>query len=150
MHSLKRPEDLSSIRERLLALRAEDERGWGVMTAGQMVCHVRGAFQVAMGEIAVQPVTLPVPRGVLKALALWAPLRWKQNFETVPARKLGEPSMQASKFESDRAGAVVAMERLSRPEQMRVDHAFFGPMSYEDWMRWGYLHTDHHLRQFGR
>jgi hypothetical protein len=26
----------------------------------------------------------------------------------------------------------------------------FGPMSERDWMRWGYLHADHHLRQFGR
>jgi hypothetical protein len=26
----------------------------------------------------------------------------------------------------------------------------FGPMTEKDWMRWGYLHADHHLRQFGR
>ena len=29
-------------------------------------------------------------------------------------------------------------------------HPMFGPMTPEDWMRWGYLHADHHLRQFGR
>jgi hypothetical protein len=29
------------------------------------------------------------------------------------------------------------------------DHAIFGSMSEADWMRWGYLHMDHHLRQFG-
>jgi hypothetical protein len=28
-------------------------------------------------------------------------------------------------------------------------HPIFGPMNYDDWMRWGYLHADHHLRQFG-
>jgi hypothetical protein len=53
-------------------------------------------------------------------------------------------------FEMDRADVVAELERFCRPEQPRVDHALFGPMSFDDWMRWGYLHTDHHLRQFGR
>ena len=30
-----------------------------------------------------------------------------------------------------------------------VRHPFFGAMSPNQWLRWGYLHTDHHLRQFG-
>jgi hypothetical protein len=28
-------------------------------------------------------------------------------------------------------------------------HPIFGKMSETDWMRWAYLHVDHHLRQFG-
>ena len=28
-------------------------------------------------------------------------------------------------------------------------HPIFGRMSEAEWLRWGYLHTDHHLRQFG-
>ena len=28
-------------------------------------------------------------------------------------------------------------------------HPIFGAMTDAEWMRWGYLHTDHHLRQFG-
>ncbi|HEV2663419.1 MAG TPA: DUF1569 domain-containing protein [Blastocatellia bacterium] len=28
-------------------------------------------------------------------------------------------------------------------------HPYFGAMSESQWMRWGYLHCDHHLRQFG-
>jgi hypothetical protein len=28
-------------------------------------------------------------------------------------------------------------------------HPIFGRMSEAAWMRWAYLHTDHHLRQFG-
>ena len=30
------------------------------------------------------------------------------------------------------------------------DRARWGKMTAGDWMRWGYLHADHHLRQFGR
>jgi hypothetical protein len=28
-------------------------------------------------------------------------------------------------------------------------HPIFGRMSESAWMRWAYLHVDHHLRQFG-
>ncbi len=28
-------------------------------------------------------------------------------------------------------------------------HPIFGEMTEKDWMRWGYLHMDHHFRQFG-
>ena len=28
-------------------------------------------------------------------------------------------------------------------------HPIFGSLSEAAWMRWGYLHMDHHLRQFG-
>ena len=150
MHTISDPADFAALRERLLALHREDLRHWGVMDAGQMVCHIRGAFRTAMGEIPCEPIPMPMPRAALKALALWAPLPWKRNFETVPALKLGTPEMAVTSFETDRAEAVADMERFCRPEQVRVDHAFFGPMSYADWMRWGYLHTDHHLRQFGR
>jgi hypothetical protein len=31
-----------------------------------------------------------------------------------------------------------------------MPHPMFGAMTTLEWMRWGYLHTDHHLRQFGR
>jgi hypothetical protein len=31
-----------------------------------------------------------------------------------------------------------------------MPHPIFREMTAEDWMRWGYLHADHHLRQFGR
>ena len=28
-------------------------------------------------------------------------------------------------------------------------HPIFGALSRAAWLRWGYLHVDHHLRQFG-
>ena len=31
----------------------------------------------------------------------------------------------------------------------RQIHPLFGRMSEAAWLRWGYLHVDHHLRQFG-
>jgi hypothetical protein len=150
MHTLINKEDRQAVSDRLSAVRPGDQRQWGVMSAAEMVCHVRGAFLSAMGQVESNPIGTPIPPAALKAVALWAPIQWKQNFMTIPALKQGTPAMCPGIFEQDLAEALVEMDRFCQPEQTRVDHAFFGAMSYEDWMRWGYLHTDHHLRQFGR
>ncbi len=150
MHTLANSVDLAEIVERLKSTKAEDRGLWGGMIAPEMLCHLRGAFRVAMGEIPVAPVNVPIPRAVLKSKALWVPTPWHKNFETVPALKRGTPAMQVGSFELDRADVLAELDRFCRPEQIRVDHSFFGPMSFVDWMRWGYLHTDHPLRQFGR
>jgi hypothetical protein len=43
------------------------------------------------------------------------------------------------------------IERLTSAERdfQWGRHPLFAEMSERDWMRWGYLHVDHHLRQFG-
>ena len=58
--------------------------------------------------------------------------------------------MQVETFEHDRETALAALERFCLPDQVRIDHPMMGHMSKWEWMRWGFLHTDHHLRQFGR
>lgn len=150
MQTLANSVDLAEIIERLQSVKAEDRGFWGVMNAPQMLCHLRGAFQVAMGDIPVLAIDVAMPLAVLKAKALWAPALWHKNFETVPLLKIGTPAMQVGSFEVDRADVLAELDRFRKLEQVRVDHSLFGPMSFEDWMRWGYLHTEHHLRQFGR
>ncbi len=150
MHTLANSVDQAEIMDRLQSTKAEDRGLWGIMNAAEMLCHLRGAFRLAMGEIAAAPVDMPMPRTVLKSIALWTPVPWHKNFPTVPVLKRGSPTMQVGSFELDRADVLAELQRFCRPEQVRVDHPFLGPMSFDDWMRWGYLHTDHHLRQFGR
>ena len=89
-------------------------------------------------------------KAMLKCIAHQLPFSWRKNFATVPALRRGTPTMQVGSFDSELLEVVTELTRFCRPGQFRVDHAFFGRMSFEDWLRWGYLHTDHHLRQFGR
>ena len=150
MRTLAHRNERLMLQKRLFSVQPEDRPLWGIMSAAEMVCHLRGAVRLAMGEIPAEPVILPIPRVVLKTAALWIPVPWRKNFQTVPALKRGAPATLVRSFVTDRSEAVSELERFCRPEQARIDHAFFGPMSFRDWMRWGYLHTDHHLRQFGR
>ena len=42
------------------------------------------------------------------------------------------------------------IERFAGHTPNTNDHPMFGRMDTRNWMRWGYLHADHHVRQFGR
>ena len=150
MQALAESKDQNEIVNRLRSVTADDRAGWGVMSAAEMLCHLRGSFRVAMGELPNVLVNVPIPRELLKTKALWEPSPWQKNFYTVPVLKVGTPTMQPGAFESDKAEVLVEMQRFRQPEQVRVDHSLFGRMSYLDWMRWGFVHTDHHLKQFGR
>ncbi len=150
MKTIENEVDLAEIVARLNAVEPDDGRLWGVMSAPEMICHLRGAFLVAMGEAPVAPVPLPIPRKLLKVAALSLPMSWPKAFRTPPELRRGAPTMQPGDFGRDRAHVITQLTRFRQPEQTRVDHCMMGPMSYADWMRWGYLHTDHHLRQFGR
>jgi hypothetical protein len=87
----------------------------------------------------------------MKWLALQAPMKWPKGVPTRPEVEQGVAGTAPTEFEKDRAGllAVVARFRADLFDQS-VSHPIFGSMSAEEWMRWGYLHADHHLRQFGR
>lgn len=152
MRSLAVVDDREELERRLGALQAGDARLWGEMSLAEMLCHVRGAFRTAMGEIEVvaKAPAQPLPPKVLKFVALRMPVPWPKGMQTLAELKKGTPAMRAGAVEEERAGLLEAMKQFVRPEQRRGDHGMFGPMTYGDWMRWGYLHTDHHLRQFGR
>lgn len=53
-------------------------------------------------------------------------------------------------FKDDRTRLLETLERFCAFRQLaQIKHPIFGSMRSEEWMRWGYLHADHHLRQFG-
>ncbi len=39
---------------------------------------------------------------------------------------------------------------LAADTRQLATHPYFGNLTKWEWMRWAYLHADHHLRQFGR
>jgi hypothetical protein len=119
------------------------------MSVGEMVCHVREAYSLAMGEWIASPIKLRLGGPVLKWMALRVPTQWPKGVPTVPELKPGNV-VAPMEYRHDVAGLVAALERFVLLRENRNAHAFFGRMEPWDWMRWGYLHADHHLRQFGR
>ena len=114
------------------------------------MCHLAGAYEMAADSLAVPDRSGPVPRSLLRFFALHVPVRWPRGVATVPELVEGEPRVRPGVFDLDHARLLAAYSRFAGlPAMAGRAHPIFGPLTYWEWMRWGYLHGDHHLRQFG-
>ena len=150
MKSLASAEVLSETRDRLMRLRAVDKALWGKMTAVQMVRHLSCAYEVALGDRDVAPQKGTIPPPVMKWMALRSGLRWPKNVATTPELMCAIEEECSGNFADFVRETVEKMELMAKGTRWTRKHPMFGAMSTKDWMRWGYLHADHHLRQFGR
>jgi hypothetical protein len=151
--SLCNPACRQELLTRLARIRSDTSRLWGKMDASQMICHLNDSFLGAMGERA-----MAIPKGFsiwpyLKWAALYAPMQWPKGVATRPEFDQhgggGTPPVQ---FEADMQTLLTTMRRFAdQPRDFHFrPHPMFRELSEADWMRWGYLHVDHHLRQFGQ
>jgi hypothetical protein len=140
-----------SVAERIHRLRPDSPRKWGRMTASEMICHLNDSFLISLGEKDASSKANVFSRTVMKFVALKVPARWPKDLPTMPEVKQGVGGTCPSDFQTDRDRLLQTLERFSVPDPNvgQHPHPLFGMMSVEDWMRWGYLHSDHHLRQFG-
>ena len=141
--TLGNPDDFADISRRLRLLSEQSVRQWGKLTVNEMLCHLSDGFTLASGELEVESVSTFWSRTTIKWLALRAPLAWPKGVPTVPEIDPRRDGTKPSEFARDH-------ERLEAAAEGRCGaHPFFGSLSQEEWLRWGYLHADHHLRQFG-
>jgi hypothetical protein len=119
------------------------------MSCHQMVVHVSDSFLCAMGERTACAVKPPVPQSIMKWGALYFPMKWPRSVPTVPEMEQGVGGTAPVEFSEDRKKLISLIERFTNDRFNWAAHPIFGEMSEKDWMRWGYLHCDHHLRQFG-
>jgi len=120
------------------------------MSAHQMVCHLCDAYRLPLGEKTASPATGFLQRTIVKFIALRLPLKWPKGVATRPEMEQGVGGTPPAEFGRDRAELLALVRRFCGPTALSAPHPFFGVMSRQEWLRWGYLHADHHLRQFGR
>jgi|SRR5579862_184025 len=150
MRTLAATADRESILRRIASLTPSDARLWGKMSVHQMMCHLCDAYRLPLGEKAASPVTGFLPRTIMKWIALQLPLKWPHGVATRPEMEQGVGGTPPAEFERDRADLLSILRRFCDTAVLPEPHPFFGAMSRQEWLRWGYLHADHHLRQFGR
>ncbi|HEY3741097.1 MAG TPA: DUF1569 domain-containing protein [Bryobacteraceae bacterium] len=142
----------SEIAGRLAKLGPDAERRWGKMNAHQMVCHLNDSLLIVTGELKGQDRSNFLNRTLVKFAALRVPMQWPPGVKTVPeidqAAGAGTPPAECDR---DRARLLESIERFAAPRRdfAFAPHPIFGAMTEWEWMRWAYLHNDHHLRQFG-
>jgi DinB family protein len=124
------------------------------MSAHQMVCHLADSFRFLLGRMTVSDVVTPLSRTVVKWWALYVPLPWPPGMiRTRPEidQVLGGGTKPVD-FAGDLAELGALLEEVTAPavNLEHRPHPLFGRMSNADWLRWGYVHMDHHLRQLRR
>jgi hypothetical protein len=151
MRTLARRGDKDELVRRLRLLRPDSARRWGRMSVHQMVCHVGDCFDMALGVKPVEPAKGLVPPVVVKWIALHVPLRWPSGIRTSPEVDPERDGTRPAEFAADLARALDLLDRVGGEGTGFGGrrHPVFGRMSDAEWRRWAYLHTDHHLRQFG-
>ena len=149
--TLANERDRNDIERRLKMVGPDSQRRWGRMTAHQMVCHLSDSFLAVTGRKHMSMATGPLQRTVIKWVALHAPLPWPTGYPTRPEIDQAIGGTRPSDFAADVALLeTLFVEFTTDPADLDgLVHPIFGPMSQSDWLRWGYLHMDHHLRQFG-
>ncbi len=151
MKTLNNALNRKEILTRIGQLSPTDRALWGKMSVHQMVCHLSDSYLCGLGEKSASPKTGVLQRTLLKWVALKAPMPWPKGVPTRPEFEQGSGGTPPVEFYRDRELLIASLsdfcDRLREPA---VDHPIFGPMTPADWWRWGYLHADHHLRQFGR
>jgi hypothetical protein len=151
MKTLARSQDKDAILRRLRTVRADSTRRWGKMTAHQMICHLGDACRMGSGDMRVSDASGLAQRTFVKWIALYTPLTWPPGIPTRPEIDRAIIGAASTDFAADLALTVSLVEAFAARAGTRdwPAHPIFGRMSEAAWMRWGYLHVDHHLRQFG-
>jgi hypothetical protein len=150
MKTLARERDKTELLERLRRLGPDCQRRWGRMTVRQMVCHASDCCRLALGQKDASPATGLAQRTMIKWVALYAPLKWPPGLQTRPEVDQEDGGTAPGDFAADVAELEALLQRLAAHSAWTTAHPIFGRMSQSAWLRWAYLHTDHHLRQFGR
>jgi hypothetical protein len=151
MKTLKDPAIHVSLSRRIAEVRGNSPALWGKMSAHQMLCHLSDSFLGVMGRREISAATGLFQRTAMKWGALYLPMPWPKGVPTRPEVEQGIGGTAPVEFEQDRAKLLALLKEFCGGATLldSKPHPIFGPMSTAQWQRWGYLHTDHHLRQFG-
>jgi DinB superfamily len=133
------------LRQRVESLRPDREARWGKMSVDQMLWHVNGGLDMALGRMRCAPMKAPLPRPLMRFLVLAVP--WPKGAPTLPELQAKE----RYDFDAEHARCLTLLGALADEpiDGVWPDHPGMGPMSGRQWSALMAKHVDYHLTQFG-
>ncbi len=127
-------------------LSVDSTRQWGAMSVDQMLWHLNASLDLGIGRLRAVPMQMPLPRAVIRTVALYFP--WPRG------RVQAAPELRARgafDLAEERARFHVLVEEFaSRPLDIEWQpHPMLGQLDGAGWTRLQAKHVDHHFRQFG-
>ena len=140
------PSTRAQLTERVRALESEAQPLWGRMDLVAMLNHLNLSFQAASGELRLKRALIGrLFGGVAKRLFLAGGRDFTRNSPTDPGLL-----RQGGSHEAARTELLQRIEAFAQPGGISDHpHAFFGPLTPDEWGVLMAKHLDHHLRQFG-
>lgn len=146
MNSIYDKADNEAIIARINLLSPDSKAQWGKMTVDQMCKHCNATIQVAFGKQDLKMNFL---------MRFLGKMLKNKAFNT----DFGKNSPTAKEFifndsydfELSRKEFAESFSQFAQGTQVikAMNHPFWEKMTYEDWNKLMWRHTDHHLRQFG-
>jgi hypothetical protein len=104
-----------------------------------------------MGEKIVRGASQKLPRILVKWIALWAPIPWPKGFQAAP--ELDKKLAALRPYNLRKTCVNSAISSSASLAGLRTSPGgsipTWAPCPGGECMRFGYLHTEHFLRQFG-
>jgi len=154
MKSLASEEVKTELLNRLDKLSPESKGRWGRMTVNQMLCHLSDTFILLQKDN--RPEHTPnllkkIQQSVMTWLALYSGLPAPRGIPTAAAVDQEKEGTAPIGFAEDKQTVITTMQQFSNKDRSYENcyHPIFGELSTKDWLRWGYVHVDHHFKQFG-
>lgn len=147
--NLFQAERVDEIKARLHQLRPDSSRQWGKMSPAQMLAHCSAGIEMAVGEI--RPPRALIGRVIGRAVKRVA-FRDEEPFRRNSPTSKELVITGAMDFEAERTRLSGLIDRFTAAGPSGCTnhpHAFFGPLTPDEWAILMYKHLDHHLRQFG-
>jgi hypothetical protein len=120
---------------------------WGQFTPQAMLAHLVQSAEMALGQRRIKPLPRPaVVRWLIKTL-LFHVIPFPRGAPT--ARELLEVDPRPIEPLRAEVRRLMAQVAALPPDAVGATHPLFGTLHNRDWARLAWLHTDHHLRQFG-
>ena len=148
MKSIFNKADQNEILDRLAKLTPDNKPEWGIMSVGQMVKHCIICEEYYFGNVPVKRAFLGRVIGKMALRGILKPgntMLWK-NSKTRPAflatDKVDDLEGQKRKWKS-------LIETYNTYPSEYFTHWFFGKMTREQLGQFVYIHSNHHLTQFG-
>jgi hypothetical protein len=148
MKTLYNADDTAEIQQRLAGLTSDRQPLWGKMNVGQAMAHCAVGLESATGEREIPRQLIGRLLGrLVKPLALGNDKPMQRNSPTAHEFRIAGDR----DFDVERAYLAALIDRFATAGPggcTTCPHAFFGPMTPQEWAILMYKHLDHHLRQF--
>lgn len=140
---------VEEVKGRIALLGPDSARQWGTMKPAQAMEHCSRGMEMALGDKTPPRVLVGRILGwIVKPLALGNDEPMRRNSPT--AKELVVMDERDLGTERTRLCGLIDRFAAAGPKGCTTHpHAFFGPLTPDEWAILMYKHLDHHLRQFG-